>query len=258
MSIETFDVYFSGALIKDHDPEQVKRKIGAMFKLEGDRLERLFSGKPIPIKRGVDMDRAIKYRVAFRDAGGLVDIVPAGEPAPVAKPAPAPRPAADKPPAESAAKPSPLTLAEGPMEAPTDNPGPEITVPDYALSTAEGFDLSDCAPEVTPQELPDISSLDLNNPGTQLDETPAPEPLEIDTAALELDAPGNILEEQAPPEALVIDTDSLSLSPANEGSLEDCQPEVEATPLPNLDHLEIIESKEEKTQGKAQFKLSDD
>ena len=82
MSLDTYDVYFSGATLKDADPAEAKRKVGAIFKLEGEKLERLFSGKPIPIKRGVDMDQAVKYRVAFRDAGALVDIVPAGQPDP--------------------------------------------------------------------------------------------------------------------------------------------------------------------------------
>ncbi|PVV15187.1 MAG: hypothetical protein B6D72_02530, partial [gamma proteobacterium symbiont of Ctena orbiculata] len=80
MTADTYDVYFSGAIIKNNEPAEVKRKIGAVFKLEGEKLDRLFSGKPVPIKRGIDMDRAIKFRVTFRDAGALVDIVPAGDP----------------------------------------------------------------------------------------------------------------------------------------------------------------------------------
>ena len=72
MNQESYDVYFSGACLKSADPAEVKRKIGAIFKLEGEKLERLFSGVPVPIKRGVDMDRAVKFRVTFfpgRDAG---------------------------------------------------------------------------------------------------------------------------------------------------------------------------------------------
>ncbi|MEJ2608685.1 MAG: hypothetical protein P8179_01070 [Candidatus Thiodiazotropha sp.] len=233
MNPETYDVYFAGALIKGSDPEKVKRKIGAIFKLKKERLERLFSGKPMPIKHGVDMDRAVKLRVAFRDAGGLVDIVPAGQPAPKPKSAPAPRPTVNKPPAKPTPEITELSLADKPMEIPAEPHNTDIQVPEYPLSPESGFDLSDCAAKVIPQALPDISSLDLNKTDNPLDETPAPKPLEIDTS-------------------------TLSLSPSNEDSLEEHQAEVEAAPLPNLDHLKIVDIAEEKPQGKAQFKLADD
>jgi hypothetical protein len=258
VSTETFDVYFSGALLKDSDPEKVKRKIGAMFKLEGDRLERLFSGKPVPIKRAIDMDRAIKYRVAFRDAGGLVDIVPTGQAAPTAKPPPPVRPQETTTHAPEATATQTLTLTEGPLEAPEEPPQKEIIAPDYPLSSTEGFDLSDCTTEVPPQAIPDISSLDLTKQGTELDETPEPKPLEIDTTALALDTSEENLDDQQAPEPPLIDTHGLSLSDAKQGSLEDCQTPVEAAPIPNLDHLKIVGVNEKESQSKAKFKLADD
>jgi hypothetical protein len=273
MSLETYDVYFSGATLKNADPAEAKRKIGAMFKLEGEKLERLFSGKPIPIKRGVDMDQAVKFRVAFRDAGALVDIVPAGQPAPkpAAKPTPAPRPAA--PPAATAATPQAaasvsrpttprdtgLSLADGPLPATAEHPVEPVPVPDYGLSAPKDFTLSDCTPPVEPAPIPDTSALDLDKAGTLIDESPAPQPLEIDTEALELDDPGTTLiepEEVAPAQ---IDTDQLTLSAANEGSLEGYQKPLEPAPLPNIDHLQLDEAKEKsKAQGKARFVIADD
>ncbi|MES9943771.1 MAG: hypothetical protein ABW080_02300 [Candidatus Thiodiazotropha sp.] len=262
MTAETYDVYFSGTIIKDHDPAEVKRKIGAVFKLQGDKLDRLFSGKPIPIKKGIDMDRAIKFRVTFRDAGGLVDIVPAGTPPPAPKPAQPPRPREEPRvvATDAGSGSSELTFAEGPMEpaTETDSDMTPIAVPDYELSSAQGFDLSDCTPEVEAAEIPDISSLDMDKPGITIDETAEPEPLEIDTSALELDKPGVTLIEEAPAEAPAIDIAALSMSPANQGSLEDCQTPVEPAPIPNIDHLDVVEPKPEPSQGKAKFKLSDE
>jgi hypothetical protein len=260
---ETFDVYFSGALLKEGDPDQVKRKLGAMFKLEGERLERLFRGKPVAIKHGVDMDRAIKFRVAFRDAGALVDIVPAGDPPPQPKPTPpgatreAPRPTPQ--PTTPTSQGDDLSLAaQGPLELPEGESLPPIPVPDYDLSKAGGFDLSDCAPEISPQPLPDISNLDLNQPGTQLDDTPAPEPLSIDTSELDLDAPGVTLIASQPQPTPDINTDDLSLSPPNTGSLEDVVKPVEAAEIPNIDHLDLTPEEAAKPKGKAQFKIAED
>lgn len=267
MTVDTYDVYFSGAIIKDSDPAEVKRKIGAVFKLEGEKLDRLFSGKPIPIKRGVDMDRAIKFRVTFRDAGGLVDIVPAGEPPPAPKPPPrttsrpAPSSKASIPGRETAE----LTFADGPMEpvAGSDEATP-IAVPDYELSSVQGFDLSDCAAEVEAAEIPDISAMQMDKPGITLDETPDPEALEIDTSALMLDTPGVTLVEESPAQPPDIDTSALDVLPAKQGSLEDCQRPVEPAPIPNIDHLKIDQPEQDSGQGqdqskgKAKFTIADE
>jgi len=152
-----------------------------------------------------------------------------------------------------------LTLAEGPLPSGTEEQPIPIPVPDFDLSAPNDFNLSDCAPEVPAAPIPDISSLDLDKAGATLDKSPAPEPLEIDTAALELDAPGSTLIEEPviPPPA--IDTGGMSLSAPREGSLEDYRTPVEAAPLPNIDHLELAEtSKEEKPQGKASFVIAED
>lgn len=262
MSLETYDVYFSGAILKDADPDEVKRQVGAIFKLEGKKLERLFCGKPVPIKRGIDMDQAIRFRVTFRDAGALVDIVPAGEaaPGPAARPAPPPRPVAPAKPVAPAAKPETapgLSLADGPLpEAPQPATEP-IPVPDYGLSSPKNFDLSDCTSPVEPAPIPDISAMDLDKAGAILDESPEPAPLEIDITALMMDAPGTTLiepEETPPP---TIDIDQLSMSEPNEGSLEGYQKPVEPAPLPDIGHLHLEET-EKKPKGKAQFTIAED
>ncbi|MCU7798381.1 MAG: hypothetical protein KZQ75_14750 [Candidatus Thiodiazotropha sp. (ex Myrtea spinifera)] len=261
MNIDNYDVYFSGACLKTADPAEVKRKIGAMFKLEGEKLERLFSGKPVPIKRGVDMDQAVKFRVAFRDAGALVDIVPEGQPAPTPTPATRPSP----PPISARVEPTPsaspgLTLAEGPL--PPDSEAEEITpvpAPEYGLSAPQDFNLSDCTPQVEAVPIPDTSALDLDKPGATLDETIDPEPLEIDTEALTLDDPGTTLIEETPIEEPEINTDALSMSEPQSGSLEDCQVPVEPAPIPSIDHLQLDEAAtEKKPQGKAKFEIAED
>jgi hypothetical protein len=264
---ETYDVYFSGVCLKSADPDEVKRKVGAMFKLEGKKLERLFSGKPVPIKRGLDMDQAVKYRVAFRDAGALVDIVPEGQPAPTPKPAPAARPETPQPPqpkpvettATAPQTSSGLSLADGPLPPQQGAEATVIETPDYGLSEAKGFNLSDCAPQVEPAPIPDTTQMDLDKPGVTIDETPSAEPLEIDTSALEVDDTDEDLDQTPPAEEPAININGLSMSEAKQGSLEDCQKPVEPAPLPNIDHLKLDETNGEKRpQGKAKFQIAED
>jgi hypothetical protein len=226
MSFETYNVYFSGQIMKDRDPAEVRSRIGKLFKLDGAKLGRLFSGQPVAIKKGLDMEQATKYRVVFREAGALVDIRPAGQ-APQA-----PTPAGEPP---------------GRPEQP----------PGLSLSAPNGYDLSDCAPSLAPGELPDISELNLDKPGVTLDTRPPPEPLEIDTDDWNLDRPGVTLDAtEAPPRAR-IDTSALTLNAANQGSLEDCREPVKPVPLPNIDHLACVDTDTE-PRGKARFRLSED
>ena len=224
MSLETYDVYFSGQIIKEHDPSEVRARIGRLFKLEGAKLERLFSGQPVLIKKNLEMEQAIKYRVAFREAGALVDIRPAGH-TPGA-PVPAPAPATE--------------TAQG-----------------LSLSAPNGYDLSDCTPPVEPRELPDISGLILDQPGVTLDTRAAPEPLVIDTDDWDLDRPGTTLDETEPVPTPRIDTSTLTLNPANQGSLEDCRERVQPAPLPNIEHLACVDT-DDAPRGKARFSAPED
>ena len=114
--MKSFDIYFCGDILGSHDLAQVKANLGKQFKLTGGKLDALFSGKPVRIKSAVDVDTAGKYREVFRRAGGIVEIVPAGQPpmgAAVAKPAPAAQPRTAAP-VEPASPPS--AAPDGEME----------------------------------------------------------------------------------------------------------------------------------------------
>jgi hypothetical protein len=150
VSQERFDIYFAGELLPDHPADEVRQWLGRQFKLQGAALERLFSGTPVRIKQGVDMETAGRYRAAFRQAGALVDIRPVSIEAP-----PAVSPAAPGAPAGI-----------------TDEP---------ELLPANTGSLEDCAPEVPAVEIPDISHMALGSAGQPLDDSPPPPPADIAT-----------------------------------------------------------------------------
>lgn len=74
MSDDLFEIAFSGQIIEGADPAQVKRQIGQIFKADATRLEQLFSGRRVVIKRQADEATANKYRAAFHRAGAICDI----------------------------------------------------------------------------------------------------------------------------------------------------------------------------------------
>jgi len=160
MPTQCYDIFFSGKTVEGTDPAEVKENLGKIFNMGNEQLEYLFAGNSVKVKGGVDQETAIRYRVAFRDAGALVEIQSAD-------------------PVTDSAHTTPSVTPEN------------QTLGKMALLPPRTGSLIDCAPKIQPAPLPDISELSLASPGTLLDESPSPEarPM-IDTGNLEL-APAN-------------------------------------------------------------------
>jgi len=68
---QLYDIYFAGQLVEEFDEAVVRENLAKLFKVNDVALEKLFSGKPQPIKRGVDKAGAIKYKTAMARAGAI-------------------------------------------------------------------------------------------------------------------------------------------------------------------------------------------
>jgi hypothetical protein len=178
MSFDQYDIFFSGQLIEGSDVTVARTKIAALFKLPPERVEHLFSGKPIAVKRSVDMDTAVKYRTAFRDAGALLEIKP------VATTEPSKATSIPDVPPTSESKPATPIPDSAPPSPP--QPAAEPAGSGLTLNPANTGSLEDCAPEVIPAEIGDISQISMAAVGTTIDESEPPPPLEIDTSALSI------------------------------------------------------------------------
>jgi hypothetical protein len=170
VSEERFDIYFAGELLPDQPVDAVKQWLGAQFKLQGQALERLFSGQPVRIKQSVDLDTAGRYRAAFRQAGALLEIRPAV--------------GAQDQPAAPSAQPTASEAAASAAQA-TAHPGeePELLPPNTGS-------LEDCAMPVEAAPLPDIDAMQLDSPEHPLDDRPPAPPAQIATEHLSA-APAN-------------------------------------------------------------------
>jgi len=89
MSSDNFRITFNGEIRQGWDPEEVKANMARLFKLNTDNetslkvLEKMFSGKQVIIKAGLEKDTALAYVDAIADAGGEAyidprDVPPAG------------------------------------------------------------------------------------------------------------------------------------------------------------------------------------
>jgi len=252
VSFSRFDIFFSGKIIADKDPEAVREEIGRIFKVQGSKLDNLFSGTPVKVKKNVDVRIASQYRETFRNAGALIDI----------KPSVSEEVGADEEPEEDRVITSvPEDLFPAPVQDKASNT--------IELMPANSGDLEDCAPEVAPAEIPDISTLNISTSERLVEESPAPAPPMIDISQLsaepantgtledcaeeieftqlpdistmDLSDEGETLDDSSFVEPPDIDTSSLSVAPANTGSLEDCAEEKEAIKIPDISKIKLAD-----------------
>lgn len=107
---ETFSFVFTGRVEPGLDPEEVKSKLAEGFGMPVEKIERIFTGRPVVIKRGLDRAAAERLRQTFAAAGAIGEIRGAADPEPAAEPLP-----------QAAVTPQPL------------RPAPSIPRPDSTL-----------------------------------------------------------------------------------------------------------------------------
>lgn len=76
MTPEQYKITFSGEVILGHDQAEVRKKVSGLLKIDEEKCNRLFSGKQVLIKNGVDHETALKYQESFKKAGASCKIVP--------------------------------------------------------------------------------------------------------------------------------------------------------------------------------------
>ena len=111
MSDELFEVVFLGQIVEGSDPEQVKAKVGKMFKADAGKLATLFSGNRVGIKKNINRATATKYKAALFQAGAICEVNPMSAGAPAATPAAAPTP--PPPPKPKSAPPPDISIETG-------------------------------------------------------------------------------------------------------------------------------------------------
>ena len=249
MSERRFDILFDGSVINGHDVSLVKNNVQTLFKLSDEQVDKIFCGRPVAIKRGLDRKSAQKYQTALTKAGAKIQLVlhqldqaasapttakgeTAGEPA--EKPAMATNAAElDTLPAGSPllhpqerANPAQRDVDVSHLELEKPNPfltghdDPESELPAAPLISGE-FDLAEpgvllgVPGEIEVMELPDIESWTLAEIGSLLGQMQTPQPAEvaISSELALVQQQGYLLEEQerSIQEAVEVDTSGLEL-----------------------------------------------
>ena len=76
MNEPRYDVFFRGDIAPGQRLHEVRDRLRQMFRIDDARLNTLFSGRPMAIRRDLGIDEAERYRAALREAGALVELRP--------------------------------------------------------------------------------------------------------------------------------------------------------------------------------------
>jgi len=76
MTTETFQILVNGTLMEGAKTEQVKQNIAELFKTTLDKVEPMFSGRKLTVKKGLDRQTALKYKAAINKAGLAAAVAP--------------------------------------------------------------------------------------------------------------------------------------------------------------------------------------
>lgn len=72
----TFQLVYTGECYPGHDPQAVRDAVVAALKLDDKRAARLFSGRRVVLRSGVDLPAAHRYIVRFSELGAVVHAEP--------------------------------------------------------------------------------------------------------------------------------------------------------------------------------------
>lgn len=160
MSDQRFDLTYKGLVAPGADPETARQRLTGVFKLSDKGAERLFTGRPVVVKRDVDAATAGRFKKIFAHAGAVLTITPVADSGSAADQelAAAPPPQADDP-----RDGAPLSLAPqwGDLESPPAAAPPVLDLSYLSLVPGDKWTLEDCQAPPTPIPELDTSALEL-------------------------------------------------------------------------------------------------
>ncbi len=74
METTTYKIVCRGKTRPGLDTDSVKMRLAALFQLDSNRLERLFSGSSVVVKKNLSLDLAIQYKQRFEQSGALCEL----------------------------------------------------------------------------------------------------------------------------------------------------------------------------------------
>ena len=75
-SSQLYRIVFNGEVNRGHDITRVKRNLSVLFRTEVEIIDRLFNGRPVVLKQGLEAEVAIRFLSAMSEAGAVSRMEP--------------------------------------------------------------------------------------------------------------------------------------------------------------------------------------
>ncbi len=253
---DAYRLVFSGEVIEGQHPAVVRKRLAAVLKLADDKMDVLFSGKAVVVKKAADESTAARYQQAFQKAGARLRVLPAegdeAMPAPAAAPqSPAAETSAQTSDAAAPASADSDGLSVLPVGTPVleEDERAQVAAVDIDTShiSVQGtvFDTGDGLDEADAVEAPNVDHLTIAELGTELGFAERMEVVvaEVD-ANFDLAALGALMAEpgeaaEPPPGAAAADFDV-----AEPGADLDQQKKDTPPAAPDTGHLKLVDDDE--------------
>jgi len=236
---ERYRLVFRGEVLEGQQKADVKERLGATLKVEGARLDAMFTGKAVVIRKDADTDTAARFQIAFKRAGARLRVLPVAIEA--EEPVEAPVVEAARPPMEPAAADDPGGFRLAPVGALMIEPRPEPVPPTVDLShltlASAGERLS--APVAVEAVAPDVSHLSVAAPGTTLAEPSAESAPAVEAPTWKIAQVGSLLARRAPEVESPVDVEALGFELAPPGAILDDAEHAPPPPPPDTSHLKL-------------------
>lgn len=262
--MKQYTIYFSGQALEGFSIDQVKQNLAKLFKLDDTKIARLFTGKPVIIKKNLDIEKAKQYQAALLKAGAKIQIkqgtdasqtqappspsIPQ-EKAPAAAPKTAPSaPAQPATAAESADSSSSLSaglaglIGYNQHAKPTAETAAESTLPKATTSEPATAHIQNQAEPVNKNEVKSQTATSIENITPSQDGDSEPND-NANNGMTYSEANTGSFEEFMPPPAEFeeVDLSQYSMGEANSGSLEEFASRVPTPELPDTSYMDITD-----------------
>ena len=215
MAEGSYQVIFSGQIIEGAELEMVKRNVAHIFTLDPERVEKLFCGRRLILKKQIDRLTAEKYQSTMQRAGAVCVSEDTAQARPASSAAGHPRtgettPVSQQGENEQRQAEATVSLAEAGTVLAEQQAIPEANINTTGMDMAEAGILL-VEPRLIPEANIDTAGMDMAEAGIQLVESRAVPEANIDTTGMDMAEAGITLAEHVAVPAAEFDTSTMSL-----------------------------------------------
>lgn len=240
MSTPHYDIYFRGECLEGFEPQHVKRQLALLFKASPEKIQQLFSGKVVALRKNLDKASAIKFKQIVEKAGAKIYIKAVESPQADANAHTTTNPAAHRE-KETPTSLDMLPVGSDVLSEEERSQFVQANIDTSHIKLASTFASFDDAPKATPPA-PDVSHLSAADVGADIlegfyiEEIPL---AEFDISHISMAEAGADLALAAAELDLPSQPNTAHISLAEVGADIDPSPKAEPPPAPDVSHIKL-------------------